>query len=358
MPHRIFEKRHTTPGTAPGTLRAAEQRVEQVRIRVIRYSPDGIEEVEVPGVEQCAAFRPAAGQEAGGGATWIDVVGLHDVELVARLGECFGLHPLALEDVVNTGQRPKADDYDDHLYCVLRNFHAGDSNLVSEQISLFLRPGLVLTFQEMEGDAFEPVRERLRRGKGRIRRMGGDYLAYALIDALVDQFFPILERQGERIEALEDELIEDPTPETLQRIYRMRRELLLLRRAAWPEREVLSALQREETGLVSRDVKPFLRDAYDHTVQVLEILETYRELAGSMLDVYLSSLSHRMNEVMKVLTIIATIFIPLTFIAGVYGMNFDRMPELHWAWGYPAALLVMGAIGLALVVFFRRRGWF
>ena len=358
MPHRIFEKRHARPGTAPGTLQAPEQRVEEIRIRVIRYSPEGIEDVEVPGVEECAAYRPAAGQAAGGGATWIDVIGLHDVELVARLGECFGLHPLALEDVVNTGQRPKADDYDDHLYCVLRNFHADSVNLVSEQISLFLMPGLVLTFQEMEGDAFEPVRERLRRGKGRIRRMGADYLAYALIDALIDQFFPILESRGERIEALEDELIEDPTPETLQKIYRMRRELLLLRRAAWPEREVLSALQREETALMSREVKPFLRDAYDHTVQVLEILETYRELAGSMLDVYLSSLSHRMNEVMKVLTIIATIFIPLTFVAGVYGMNFEHMPELAWPWAYPAVMALMAVIGIGLVVYFRRRGWF
>jgi magnesium transporter len=358
MPHRIFEKRHATPGTAPGTLRAPEQRVEEVRIRVLRYSPEGIEEVEVPGVEECAAYRPAAGQDAGGGATWIDVVGLHDVELVARLGESLGLHPLALEDVVNVGQRPKADEYDDHLYCVLRNFHVHGTELVSEQISLFLMPGLVLTFQEMEGDAFEPVRERVRRGKGRIRGAGGDYLAYALIDALIDQFFPILERQGERIEALEDELIEDPSPETLQKIYRLRRELLLLRRAAWPEREVIATLQREETALVDREVKVFLRDVHDHAVQVLEILETYRELAGSMLDVYLSSLSHRMNEVMKVLTIIATIFIPLTFIAGVYGMNFAHMPELGWPWAYPAVMALMAAIGLGLVAFFRRRGWF
>ena len=358
MPHRIFDRRHARPGTAPGTLRAPEQRVEQVRIRVIRYSTEGLEEVELAGIDECAAYAPVAGQAAGGGATWIDIVGLHDIELVARLGECFGLHPLALEDVLSVGQRPKADEYDDHVYCVLRNFHAGDGELVSEQISMFLVPGLVLTFQEMEGDCFEPVRERVRRGKGRIRRMGADYLVYALIDALIDQFFPILERQGERIEALEDELIEDPTPETLQKIYRLRRELLLLRRAAWPEREVIATLQREETALVSRDVKVFLRDAYDHSVQVLEILETYRELAGSMLDVYLSSLSHRMNEVMKVLTIIATIFIPLTFVAGIYGMNFDRMPELHWVWGYPAALAVMAAIGVVLVVFFKRRGWF
>ena len=358
MPQSIFNKRHAKPGTAPGTLRAPEQRVERVLIRVIRYSPESIEEVDVESIDQCAAYRPPPGAGTPGGATWIDVVGLHDIDLVARLGECFALHALALEDVLNTGQRPKADEYDDHLYCVLRNFHVSDSEIASEQISLFLMPGLVLTFQEREGDAFEPVRERLRRGKGRIRGLGGDYLAYALIDALVDQFFPILERMGERIEDLEDELIEDPTPETLQEIYRLRRELLLLRRAAWPEREVLAALQREETTLVTPVVKPFLRDAYDHSIQVLEILETYRELAGSMLDVYLSSLSHRMNEVMKVLTIIATIFIPLTFIAGVYGMNFEHMPELGWRWAYPAVLTVMAVLGVGLLFFFRRRGWF
>lgn len=356
MPHRIFDKRHATPGTAPGTLRPSAQRVERVTIHVLRYSTDEIDEREVATLEECAALQPISAGPAAG-VTWIDVVGLHDAELVERLGETFGLHSLALEDVLNTGQRPKVDEYEDHLFCVLRNFHGGET-LVSEQISLFLKPGLVLTFQEMPGDCFEPVRERLRRGRGRIRSLGADYLAYALIDALVDQFFPLLESQGERIEALEDELIADPAPETLERIYRLRRELLLLRRAAWPEREVIAALRREETALIGREVKPYLRDAYDHSVQVLEILETYRELAGSMLDVYLSSLSHRMNEVMKVLTVIATIFIPLTFVAGVYGMNFDRMPELHWRWGYPASLVLMAAIGAGLVVFFRRRRWF
>ncbi|HEX2164045.1 MAG TPA: magnesium/cobalt transporter CorA [Thermoanaerobaculia bacterium] len=353
MPTRIFDKRHAAPGTAPGTLRPSAQRVERVTIHVIRYSPEDFDEREVASLEECAALAPPAA----GGVTWIDVVGLHDIELVARLGDTFGLHPLALEDVLNTGQRPKLDEYDDHLFCVLRDFHGGET-LISEQIALFLKPGLVLTLQELPGDSFEPVRERLRRGRGRIRAAGADYLAYALIDALVDQFFPLLEQQGERIEALEEELIAAPTPETLERIYRLRRELLLLRRAAWPEREVIGALRREETALVGREVKLFLGDAYDHAVQVLDILETYRELAGSMLDVYLSSLSHRMNEVMKVLTVIATIFIPLTFVAGVYGMNFDRMPELHWRWGYPASLLLMTAIALGLIVFFRRRGWF
>jgi magnesium transporter len=255
------------------------------------------------------------------------------------------------------GQRPKVEEYDDHLFCVLRCFHHDGSELRSEQISLFLLPGAVLTFQEVHGDAFEPVRERVRRGTGRIRRAGADYLAYALVDALVDQFFPLMERLGERIEALEEELVDRPEPETLQAIYRLRRELLLLRRAAWPEREVLGALHRGETKLVRPETQVFLRDAYDHAVQVLEILETYRELAGSMLDVYLSSLSHRMNEVMKVLTIIATIFIPLTFVAGIYGMNFQYMPELTWRWAYPVVLGAMTAIGLALVWYFRRRGW-
>lgn len=353
MPTRIFDKRHAAPGTAPGTLRPSAQRVERVTLRVIRYSAEAFDEREVAGLEECAALPPPAA----GGVTWIDVVGLHDAELVARLGETFGLHPLALEDVLNTGQRPKVDEFDDHLFCVLRDFDDGEV-LVSEQIALFLKPGLVLTLQERPGDSFEPVRERLRRARGRIRAAGADYLAYALIDALVDQFFPLLERHGERLEALEDELIDAPTPDTLQRIYRLRRELLMLRRAAWPEREVIAALRREETTLVGREVRLYLRDVYDHAVQVLEILETYRELAGSMLDIYLSSLSHRMNEVMKVLTIIATLFIPLTFVAGVYGMNFDRMPELHWRWGYPASLLLMAGIAVGLIVFFRRRGWF
>jgi magnesium transporter len=355
----LFEKRHATPGTAPGTLRApAERRVEEVAVRVLHYGPDLCDET---GLATPADLEPwldrLAAAEPGDSVTWIDIVGLHDLDLLTRLGRAFGLHSLALEDVLNVGQRPKVEEFADHLFCALRCFHRHGGELGSEQITLFLLPGVVLTFQEIHGDAFEPVRERIRRGTGRVRRAGADYLAYALIDAIVDQFFPLLEGLGERIEVLEHELVDEPGPKTLEAIYHLRRELVGLRRAAWPEREVVSTLQRQETALVQDETRVFLRDAYDHVVQVLEILETYRELAGSMLDVYLSSISHRMNEVMKVLTIIATIFIPLTFVAGIYGMNFEHMPELGWRWGYPAVLGAMTAIGLALLWYFRRRGW-
>jgi len=351
-------RRHADPGTAPGTLRApVERKVDEVRMRLLRYGAWGCEERELTTVAEVEeARRVAAGGEPG--VFWLDVVGLHDVDVLAALGRVFSLHALALEDVVNVGQRPKVEEYDDHLFVIVRGFHEDGDELEPEQLALFLLPGVVLSFQERPGDVFEPVRERVRRGKGRARGMGADYLLYALVDAVIDGFFPLLEAFGERIEDLEEELIEDPSPATLERIYQIRRELLHLRRAAWPEREVVNSLHREETPHVSRETKVFLRDCYDHAVEVLEILETYRELAGSMLDVYLSSLSHRMNEVMKVLTIIATIFIPLTFVAGIYGMNFDVMPELHWAWGYPAALALMAAIGIVLVVFFKRRGWF
>ena len=351
-------RRHAAPGTAPGTLRPpAERKVDEVRMRLLHYGPWGCEERELASVAEVEAARRAAlGGEPG--VFWLDVVGLHDVELLAAIGRVFGLHALALEDVANVGQRPKVEEYDDHLFVVVRGFHEDGDELEPEQLALFLLPDVVLSFQERPGDAFDPVRERVRRGKGRARGMGADYLLYALIDAVIDGFFPLLEAFGERIEDLEAELIEDPSPATLERIYQIRRELLQLRRAAWPEREVVNSLHREETPHVTRETKVFLRDCYDHAVEVLEILETYRELAGSMLDVYLLSLSHRMNEVMKVLTIIATIFIPLTFIAGVYGMNFERMPELRWAWGYPAALGVMAAIGITLALLFKRRGWF
>ena len=361
MPLR-FVRRHGHVGASPGTLRAPAQRVEQVTIQVLRYGPDGCEESTAESAADLAPLVPKLGG-APYPVTWIDIVGVHDVELLAEIGRIFAFHPLALEDVVNTGQRPKMEDYEGHLFIVLRHFHHrpqaddGIEELVPEQISMFVRPGLVITLQEVPGDAFDPVRDRLRRSTGRLPTRGADYLAYALVDALVDSFFPILERLGEHIEELEEELIDEPTPHSLERIYRVRRELLQLRRAAWPKREMINGLLRDDSSLFSDETRLYLRDLYDHAVEVLEIIETYRELGAGMLDVYLSSLSQRMNEVMKVLTIIATIFIPLTFIAGIYGMNFDRMPELHQAWGYPASLALMLAVAVALVIYFRRKGW-
>ena len=344
--------RSKRPGTAPGTLEPpAERRVETITVRVIDYDRDEITERETIDLEEIAALRDAPS------VTWIDVVGLHDVELLKSLGELFGLHPLALEDVLHPGQRPKLEEYEGNLFCVLRRLDLHDGALLEEQIALFLTERCVLTFQEIPGDPFEAVRERLRRGGNRIRQSGADYLAYALVDALVDSFFPLLERFGERIEALEDELVEEADKATLGRIHGIKRELLTLRRAAWPQREVMLAFERQEPPLVKPSTKVFLRDCYDHTVQIMDFIETYRDLASGMLDVYLSTLSNRMNEVMKTLTIMASLFIPLTFIVGVYGMNFQHMPELALPWAYPAVWGVMLVAAGLLLWYFRRKDW-
>lgn len=354
--HRMkVGKRYHRPGTAPGTLRAPEKRIEQVKVTVIDYGPDHLEEKTVARVEEVFRYRDSRS------VTWINVEGLHDVALIESIGRHFGFHPLALEDVLNCGQRPKLEDYGQHHFLIMKSLLPGDS-LNTEQISVFLAGNYVITFQEVPGDSFEAVRERIRRGKGLMRKSGADYLLYALIDALVDEFFPVLERYGEQIEALETELLTNPTQRTIQEVHRIKRELLLLRRTAWPERDVISALQREESDIINRETQVFLRDCYDHTIQIIDMIETYRDLAAGMLDIYLSSVSNRMNEIMKVLTIISTIFIPLNFIAGVYGMNFHtdhpmNMPELDWPWGYPYALGLMTIVAVLLVIYFQRKGW-
>jgi magnesium transporter len=349
-------KRYHTPGTAPGTLRAAEQRIEKVRVTVMDYAPDRLQEKTITHVEELFPYRDSPT------VTWINVEGLHDVNLLEAIGKHFGFHPLTLEDVLNCGQRPKLEDYGNYHFLIMKSLLHSET-LETEQISFFLGGNYVITFQEVPGDSFEAVRERIRRGKGVIRRMGADYLTYALIDALVDEFFPVLEKYGEQIEALEAALLLKPAPETIQEIHRVKRELLLVRRAAFPERDVIGAMQREESDVIRPETQVFLRDCYDHTIQVIDMLETYRELASGMLDVYLSSVSNRMNEIMKVLTIISTIFIPLNFIAGVYGMNFRpeasplNMPELNWYFGYPFALSMMAAVAVLLVVYFWNKRW-
>lgn len=352
-----FGKRFARPGTAPGTLRAPEERrVEEVSISVMEYDAEGVNEWSTGSIEEALTRR------AGRGVTWIDVVGLHDVELVQRLGEVFDLHNLALEDVLNTGQRPKLEVHDDHLFVIMRLIHQG-SVLESEQISLFVGEGFLLTFQEIPGDVFDGVRERIRHGRGRIRSRGSDYLAYAVIDSIVDNFFPVLEELGARLESLEEEVIEDPDQATVRGLHTARKDLLALRRAAWPEREVVSLMERLESPLMERETRIFLRDCYDHAVQILDLVETYRDLATSLLDLYLSTVSNRMNEVMKVLTVLASIFIPLTFLAGIYGMNFDpgsgpwNMPELHWEWGYPAFWVVSVLLAGGLLLLFKRKDW-
>jgi magnesium transporter len=350
-------KRFQAPGTPPGTLRPHDApSAHEVTVTLMDYTPESVLEKPLASIEEAFPYRDSSS------VTWINVNGLQDAELLQKLGSHFGLHPLALEDVLNTGQRPKMEDYEDHYFIVMKELRPEGSRR-SEQISFFLGRSWVLTFQETAGDPFDPVRERIRKGKGRLRRAGADYLAYALMDALVDGAFPMLESLGERIEELELELVGNPSRQTLHEIHRLKRELLYLRRTAWPQREVILALQREESTLVRPETRVYLRDCYDHTIQVLDMVETYRDLAGGMLDVYLSSVSNRMNEIMKVLTVMASIFIPLTFLAGLYGMNFNtaagpwNMPELNWAWGYPALLGLMAAVAVGMLAYFRRRGW-
>ncbi len=299
--------------------------------------------------------------------SWVDVQGLGSEDILQRLGRVFKLHPLLLEDIVNVPQRPKVEEYDSQLLIIARMVIPKDkgSGFFGEQVSFVLGKHYLLTVQEEpEHDCFESVRVRIHTNKGLIRKHGVDYLVYTLLDALIDGFFPVLEDYSEEIEALEDEVIVNPTRQTLKKIYRVKRELLALRRAIWPQRDAINILIRDSNDFISDEVRVYLRDSYDHTIQVLDMVETYRELAAGLMDVYLSAVSNKMNEVMKLLTVISTIFIPLTFIVGVYGMNFDpaksplNMPELNWYWGYPVCWAVMIAITAGLVFFFWRRGWF
>ncbi len=349
-------RKRTPPGAAPGTLIVDEQ-AERPRIRVTTYTADRLGEVEV---SSAAALPPPVAADA---VVWVDVQGLGDLETIQALGRTFGLHPLALEDVVNVHQRPKVDTYPDHVFIVTRMPACGDG-ATTEQVSMFLGASYLLTFQERAGDCFEPVRSRLRASPGgRIRSAKADYLAYALLDAAIDGFFPLLERYGEEVETLEDEVVARPGDETIGRIHAVKHDLLALRRAIWPQREMISTLIRDDNPLIAAPTRTFLRDCYDHIIQLVDMLETYREVASGLVELYLSSLSARMNEIMKVLTFIATIFIPLGFVAGLYGMNFDpaaspwNMPELAWYWGYPFALAVMAAIALGMIGYFHARGW-
>jgi len=350
-----LRKRSQKTGLPPGALiHVGEQKSERTRITLLDYDEQRAEEKELPVVDECLLFKEKKS------VTWINVTGLHQVELLEKLNDCFGLHPLVLEDILNTDQRPKMEDFGDYLYIVLRMLDLDKKNenaIVSEQISLILGKNFVLTFQEREGDLFDPLRERIRNGKGRLRKMGPDYLVHALLDAIVDQYFVVLEKLGERIEFLEDELVTRPTPSTLQVLHRLKREMISLRKSVWPLREVIGTLERGESSLIQASTNLYLRDVYDHTIQVIDNVETFRDMLSGMLDIYLSSISNRMNEIMKVLTIISTIFIPLTFIVGLYGMNFKHMPELEWPWGYPAVLLLMSGVTVFMLFYFRRKKW-
>jgi len=291
--------------------------------------------------------------------TWINIDGIHQLDIIEKIGKHFHLHPLILEDIVNTEQRPKMEDFEDYIFSVLKMLYYDEkeNETKAEQISLILGTNFVISFQETAGNVFDPIRERIRNGKGRIRKMGADYLAYSLIDTVVDNYFVILEKIGEKIEGMEEELITNPTPETLQTIHNLKRDMIFFRKSVWGLRELVSSLQRGESSLIQESTGIYLRDVYDHTIHVIDTIETFRDMITGMLDIYLSSVSNKMNEVMKVLTIFAVIFIPLTFITGVYGMNFHYMPELSWQWGYPLIWLVMIAVSISMLVYFRRKKW-
>ncbi len=346
-------KRRAPPGTAPGTL-IPDPHAPPPTIRVIAYNANDILEVECDDPEALPEILAAWP------VVWVDVVGLGNVGTIRRLGELLDLHHLSLEDVVNVHQRPKVEDYEDHLFIVMRMV---DAEIATEQLSMFLGSGFVLTFQERPGDSFEPVRERLRRGRA-IRERGADYLAYALTDAVVDAYFPVLEAYGESLEILREKILHDPTPPSIAEVDDTKRELLTLRRAAWPQRDMVGALMREEAdGFFQDKTRPYLRDTYDHCMQIVELTESFRDLASSLSELYATLAAARSNEVMRVLTMVATIFIPLSFIAGVYGMNFDpevspyNMPELRWALGYPFVLFLMASVAFGLLGYFYRKGW-
>ncbi len=321
-------------------------------ITVLDYSETDLQEREVQSVDECCVFRDTDT------VTWINLEGISP-DVVEKLGEMFHLHPIAVESILNPDQRPKYEDFDDCILLVLKMLLLSEERRVEiEQVSIVFGPNYVISFQEgTTGDVFDPIRERIRASKGRIRRGGPDYLAYALVDSIVDNYFVVLEHLGERIEFLEEDIATNPEPTTLQAIHHLKQDMIFLRKSVWPLREVIASMEREVSPLVHESTKVYLRDVYEHTIQVIDTVETYRDMLSGMLDIYLSSISYRLNEVMKVLTIIATIFIPLTFIAGVYGMNFRYMPELEWKWGYPLALLLMLIVAGIMMYYFRKKRW-
>ena len=348
-------ERRTSPGAPPGSLVVDPQAPLPI-IRVIAYGSEAVHEELVEDVSRIGSYL---GRQP---VTWVNVDGLGDAVVVRKLGEIFGIHRLALEDIINSHQRAKVDQYDNHLFVVGRMVEMAD-HVETEQLSLFLGKSYVLTFQERVGDAFDPVRERIRKAGGRVRNAGPDYLAYALIDAFIDNYFPVLEKYGERLESIEEDVLSRPEPVLVSRMHEVKRDLLTLRRAIWPLRETINSLVREPSPFISDETRVYFRDCYDHTIQIIDLLENYRDVASGLMEVYLSSVSNRLNEIMKILTMFTAFFIPLSLIAGIYGMNFNtarspfNMPELNWYLGYPFVLGLMATVALGMVTFFRRKGW-
>lgn len=351
----MYKSRHPLPGSAPASISAlAPGEAFPTTLRLTEYGRDGVLESVLTKAEEL----PDADLDDGK-IRWLEFNGLANFELLQAIGEKYNLHPLAMEDVIHTGQRPKLDTYDHQLFIVAVMIYRDDEGrMAGEQVSMFLMKNLLITIQEEPDlDVFDPIRVRIRAGRGYIRKMGADYLAYALLDSMVDHMFPILECIGEALEELEDEMLERPTKTCVSQLHELRRTLVQLRRAIWPERDLLSALLHDSSGNVTDETKVFIRDAYDHAVRIMDLIESYRDIAAGLLELYLSAVSQRTNEIMRVLTVISAIFIPLTFVAGLYGMNFENMPELKTSYGYFACLGLMGVIAAGQVWFFKRKGW-
>jgi magnesium transporter len=355
-----FEKIYHPPGTSPGTLVSHEGAdLDNVSIHLIDYNASEFVEEELASAEECKPYLDKDN------VTWVHLQGPISAETIRHIGNMFELHPLSLEDVMNKGQRPKIEEYDDQLFAVMSMPIKIEDAIVIEQVSVFLGRNYIISFHAGSTDPFDPLRSRLRKKRGRIRNLKADYLLYAIMDLIIDQGYPILESLGENIENIEEALLSSSVKQsTLGDIHNIRRQLLLLRRNLWPQREAVNNLLRGENVLIEEGTSLYLRDCYDHTIQILDLIENYREMAASLIDIYISSTSYRLNEIMRVLTIIATIFIPLTFIVGLYGMNFSNpdspwaMPELHWYYGYPMIWGVMIATFLGMVIYFKRKDWF
>lgn len=351
---KIIKKRSQKAGLLPGSLIYTGDKIEEkIEITIIDYDEHNYHEQEITSFAECLAFKNKPG------VTWINVNGISHIANLEKLGECFNIHPLILEDILNIDQRPKMEDLDDYLFIVLKTilYDHKKNEIVASQISMILGNNYVISFHESDGDIFAPIRERLRTAKGRMRKLGADFLAYSLVDLIVDHYFVVLEEFGESIEFLEEEVVSHPTPQTLRDIHRFKNDMIILRKSMWPLREVIGRLDKRESPLISDVAGIYFKDVYDHTITAIDTVETYRDIITGMLDIYLSSVSNKLNEIMKVLTIIATIFMPLTFIVGLYGMNFKFMPELEWRWGYFAVLAFMALISIFMLCYFRKRRW-
>jgi magnesium transporter len=351
---RLVKKTTKRAGESPGTLiHVGNYKTEKIQLNMLEYSKDFYRKKEINNIEQC--FR----SEREDSIKWVNIEGIHDVSIIEKIGSQFNLHPLMLEDILNTGQRPKIDDYDDYILVVLKMIYTNEElkEIVSEQVSIVLVGNYVFTFQEFKGDVFDQIRQRIETGKGNIRKLGADYLVYALIDAIVDSYFFILEQVGDYSEEIEHRLMEEPKKEVLQNIYKLKREMIYLNNSIWPLREVVGNLTRAESVLIKQNTALYLRDVYDHIIQIIDIIESYRDITSGMLDTYLSSISNKTNDVMKVLTIFSTMFIPLTFLAGIYGMIFKYFPELEWKWAYPVFWALTLIIITFMIGYFRRKRW-